>query len=682
LPAFDPDKQKENTINKAYSHQEMFDLALNYLRGQEFQMAADLCRDALIEEPRDDKIRVLLGTVLVRQNKFAQAEKELRDVISRFPEIPKAHRELGNALIAQGKGDEAIDCYRRVIELTPDDPVARRDLSMAYKTLGRRGEAEQALEESFELDPERKELVIAMEHQQAGELGKAEKICRDVLRKDPRDVNATRMLGMIAKDLGKPRLAARMLRNAVKLAPDFFGARMDLARALIEIDELDECEQVVNEAIRLQPEFPQPYSLLGNLQTKRGYFEEAVETYKLAISKQPNHGPSLAAMGHALKTIGKQEESIDTYRDCIARHPEFGEAYWALANLKTFRFSDDEIATMESHVDNDKLPDETRVNFNYSLGKAYEDRDNYDLAFHRYAKGNALRRPHESYDPVQTELVHDQIIETITPEFLEEIGDCGNPDGAPIFIVGLPRSGSTLIEQILASHSLVDGTHELPDLPRVIKSINERRPQGDGYPQALRHFGKGLAELGAAYLDWTARYRKDAPYFTDKMPNNFASIGMIASILPNAKIVNARRHPLDSCMGSYKQLFYKGQSFTYDLVELGEYYLEYQRMMDYWHEIMPGKVLDVQYEDMVSDQENQTRRLIEHCGLPWEDQVLRFYETDRAVITASSEQVRQPIYSKSVNSWRRFEAHLGPLIEVLEPLLRKLPSGQQPTDLN
>jgi tetratricopeptide (TPR) repeat protein len=659
----------------------MFDLALSYLRGREFQMAADLCRDALAQEPRDDKMRVLFGTVLVRQNRFAEAETELRQVVARHPQIPKAQRELANALIAQGKGDEAIHCYKRVIELTPNNPAAHRDLAMAYKTLGRKQEAEQALDESFELDPERKELVIAAQHQQEGEFGKAEAICRNILRRDPRNVNATRMLGTLARDLGKPRLAARMLRNAVNLAPDFFGARMDLARALIEIDELDECETILQDAIRQKPELPHPYSLLGNLYTKQGRFDEAVDVYKEALAKQPNHGPSLAAMGHALKTIGRQEESIDTYRDCITRHPEFGEAYWALANLKTFRFSDEEVATMERFVDDENLPDETRVNFNYSLGKAYEDRGDYEQAFVRYDKGNQLRRPHESYDPVQTEMVHDQIIETITPEFLEANRENGCPAADPIFIVGLPRSGSTLIEQILASHSQVDGTLELPDLPRIIKAINEQKPQGDGYPQALNHYGPDLARLGEQYLEWTARHRKGAPHFTDKMPNNFASIGLIAAILPNAKVVNARRHPLDSCMGCYKQLFYKGQSFTYDLIELGEYYLEYQRMMDHWHAVVPHMVIDVHYEDMVADQENQTRRLIEHCALPWEDRVLRFYETDRAVITASSEQVRQPIYSKSVNSWRRFEAHLEPLIEVLEPLLRKLPEDQQPAIL-
>ncbi len=626
-------------------------------------------------------MRVLFGTILVRQNEYQKAEKELRDVISRWPNIPKAHRELANALIAQGRGDEAIASYKRVIELTPENPVAYRDLSMALNTLGRLDEAKQALEESFRLDPDRKELVKALEHHHAGELGKAENIYRDILRKDPTNVNATRLLGTIAGETGKHKLAARMLRNTVKLEPEFYGAWIDLVRALMELDELEECYDAIQRAIELRPELAQPRMLLGNLMNKSGRFAEAAEAFKLALEKQPDHGGSLAGLGHSLKTIGRQDEAIETYRNCIRAYPAFGEAYWALANLKTFRFSDDEIAIMEEKVENEALLDETRVNFNYSLGKAYEDRGDFDRAFYRYDQGARLRRPHESYDPVQTETVHDQIVATFTPELLRENAGNGYPDDAPIFIVGLPRSGSTLIEQILASHSQVDGTHELPDLPKVIREINQQRPEGDVYPDALRHYGEALADLGKQYIESTQRYRAGKPYFTDKMPNNFASIGLIALILPDAKIVNARRHPLDSCMGSYKQLFYKGQSFTYDLVELGEYYLEYQRLMDHWHALLPGKVLDVHYEQMVADQENQTRRLLEHCGLSWEDRCLRFYETDRAVITASSEQVRQPIYAKSVHSWRRFEGHLGPLIEVLEPLLRQLPEQDRPASL-
>ncbi len=253
---------------------------------------------------------------------------------------------------------------------------------------------------------------------------------------------------------------------------------------------------------------------------------------------------------------------------------------------------------------------------------------------------------------------------------------------SPILVVGLPRSGSTLIEQILASHSMVEGTMELPDLSRVISGLNRHSPRGVEYPEAVRNLDEAAARsLGQSYIESTRRYRTGKAYFIDKMPNNFSSIGFLHLILPNAKVIDARRHPLDSCLGSYKQLFFKGQSFTYDQFELGHYYLEYRRIMDHWREVLPGKVLDLHYEQMVTDQENQTRRLLEHCGLPWEDQCLRFYETDRAINTASSEQVRQPIYTKAVNFWRNYEAHLGELIETLEPLLKQLPPEDQPESL-
>jgi len=633
------------------------------------EKAAEICREGLGKEPSDDKLRTLYGTMLVRQNKFVEAETELRDVLSRWPNVAKANRELAHALVAQARFDEAIAVYKRVIELTPDRPGAYRDLSVVYKTLGQMNKAYETLEESFKLDPDSRELGLAVEHHRAGEFDKAENTCREVLSKDPNNVNATRLLGMLAMELGKHQLAVEMLRNSVKLEPRFFGAYIDLAHELMEIDALEECHEVLQEAIKLQREQALPHAMLGILHNMAGRFEAAAEVFKTALEKQPDHGASLAGLGHALKTIGRQEEAVDTFRRCIKAFPAFGEAYWGLANLKTISFSDDEKTAMEGKVDDKSLSEEARVNFNYALGKAHEDRGNFDQAFVRYDRGAKLRWSNESYDHAHTRTAHDEIIKTITAEVLQQNEGYGYPDPAPIFIVGLPRSGSTLIEQILASHSQVDGTRELLDIPYIIDAINRQKPEGVGYPQALLRYGEVLATVGRQYIASTRRYRGDALYFTDKMPGNFESIGLIALILPNAKIVNARRHPLDSCMSCYKQLFYKGQMFTYDLVALGEYYLEYQRMMDYWHEILPGKVLDVQYEQMVSDQETQTRRLLEYCGLPWEDNCLKFYDTERAVVTASSEQVRQPIHAGAVDSWRRFEKHLGPLVEVLEPLL-------------
>ena len=659
--------------------QASFDRALGFLRSGDAVLASELCRSALSDYPSDAKIRCLLGTALVQQREFKEAEKQLRQVIAMFPEIPKAHRELGNALLGQGRGADAIECFERVVELTPENGIAHFDLSIAFSKLGRDKEAQQALEQSFRLQPERKELLKAAEHLRAGRLKEAQMIYRAVLDRDPGNVSAMRLLGSVATEMGRYRLAVRQLRKAVKMAPEYFRAWTDLARALMELEEFEESHEVLERAIRLEPELSYPRMLLGNLLTKAGRYEEAVEAFKVALEKQPDHGGSLAGLGHALKTIGRQDEAVARYRDCIQAYPGFGEAYWSLANLKTFRFTDAEVATMEKHVDNEKLLEETRICFSCALGKAHEDRQDYDRAFAYYEQGNSMRRMNESYDPVQTEVVHDRIIKTITPAFLKDNAGNGDPDSSPIFIVGLPRSGSTLIEQILASHSQVDGTHELPDLARVIRTINQQRLQGASYPEALKHYDADrLADLGRQYLDSTQRHRSGKPFFTDKMPNNFASIGLLQLILPNAKVINACRHPMDSCMGSYKQLFFKGQSFTYDLVELGEFYLQYRRMMDYWHSILPGRVLDVHYEDMVTDQESQTRRLLEYCKLPWEEGCVRFYETERAVNTASSEQVRQPIYSRSINSWRKFEAHLAPLIEVLEPLLKELPEDQQP----
>jgi tetratricopeptide (TPR) repeat protein len=431
-------------------------------------------------------------------------------------------------------------------------------------------EAYEALEEAFRADPARNELALALEHRRAGELDKAANICREILHQDPGNVDVTRLLSMLAADLGNRELAIQALRNSIRLEPRFFGAYIDLARELIETDQLDECHEVLQKAIELQPELALPRAMLGILHNKAGRFEEAADAFKTALETQPNHSMSLAGLGHALKTIGRQEEAVEIFQRCIEAFPALGAAFWGLANLKTYRFSDEEIAAMEGKVDDESLAVETQVYTNYSLGKAYEDRGHYDRAFERYQRGANLKRSGESYDPEQTRIDHDEIMQTITPALLQQDEGKGNPDPAPIFIVGLPRSGSTLIEQILASHSQVDGTRELPELPRMIDAINRQKPGGVGYPQALKLYGEALATIGQQYIVSSRRYRGDAPYFTDKMPGNFASVGLIALILPNAKIINARRHPLDSCMGCYKQLFYRGQSFTYNLVELGD----------------------------------------------------------------------------------------------------------------
>ena len=383
-------------------------------------------------------------------------------------------------------------------------------------------------------------------------------------------------------------------------------------------------------------------------------------------------------MAHHLKTIGKQEEAVAAYRKAIAIKPDHTESYWSLANLKTFSFLDEEISSMENLLSTEDLTDNGRVHLFNALGLGYESRKNYDKSFENMSSCNALRRKAESYDPVEFETTIDKIIEIMTLELMSKT-KVTKRNVTPIFVVGLPRSGSTLIEQILASHSLVEGTHELHECSLAMQTTRDKFNINDRFPEALSSFGADQWNtLGHEYLSSTEKYRSDKLFFIDKNPNNFTFIGALKLAIPNAKIINARRHPLDSCYGSFKQLFASGQPFSYDLVEIGEYYLEYQRLMDHWQSICPGFVLDVNYEKVVSDLDTQVKRVLDFCDLPFEEGCLRFHETDRAIKTASSEQVRKPIYSSSVNLWRNYEHKLGDLIETLEPLLMKLPEKDRP----
>jgi hypothetical protein len=328
---------------------------------------------------------------------------------------------------------------------------------------------------------------------------------------------------------------------------------------------------------------------------------------------------------------------------------------------------------MRQRLATEALPVECRVHFAFSLGKAYEDLKEYDLAFEHYAMANQLHRDTIAYDPVQTGIAHERMRDVFSREFFSGGNTASRcQDADPIFILGLPRSGSTLLEQILASHSQVDGTSELTDISMIAQGLSQPR-SGQVFPQCMLELSEeAIRALGQQYLDQTRRHRQDAPFFTDKMPNNFAYVGFIKTILPNAKIIDARRHPMDSCFGCFKQHFAKGQTFTYDLFELGEFYLEYCQLMDHWDAVLPGQVLRVQYEEVVADLETQVRRILAFCDLPFEEECIHFHETKRAVRTASSEQVRQPIYAGSVQTWKRYGAHLDGLKEILEPVFPDL----------
>lgn len=657
-----------------------FDRASTFLRAGDAPMAERICRQALNAHPRDANLLCLLGASLIRQHKPEEAEHTLSRAVRIYADFSRAHEGLAEALIMQGRLPEALASLERAEELEPGSASIRMKKAKVLTGLGKDDEATREFETSFKLTPHREELVRGLGLQRMGNVREAEKIYRDVLLRDPRNVDALRLLAGVAMRAKQWGDAEALLERALEIAPDFHQGWADLGLARQEQDKVESAIEAFEHVVQLAPKRPNGYVSVGTVNAMVGNHDVALQSFRQALEFDPDHFGALSGIGHVLKTVGQQDEAIASYRKCVEQNPDHGETWWSMANLKTFRFDDADIEFMLARVARESLIEEQRTNFHFALGKAFEDKQDYDRAFDQYAMGNANRRQRETYDPVQTVDLHDQFIETFSKSFMDERSGSGCSSNAPIFIVGLPRSGSTLIEQILASHPDVEGTHELPDLGRVARSIGMHRDDRLAYPRVVPQLSDAdLLEAGEDYLKRTERHREQkTPRFTDKLPNNFVHIGFLSLVLPNAKIINARRHPLDSCLGSFKQLFARGQPFTYDQFELAEFYLEYQRLMDHWHEVLPGKVLDVQYEHVVDDLETQVRRILEYCELPWNDACLRFYENERAVKTASSEQVRQPIYSSSKHLWRHYERHLAPMIEILEPLLKDLPDDWQP----
>jgi tetratricopeptide (TPR) repeat protein len=647
-----------------------FDRALTFLRAGDGSMAERLCRDALAELPGEPNLGALLGAALNRQGRGAEAEPLLRAALRELPEYAKGHEELGRSLLQQGSMEDAIASFRKARALDPKLQSAQLALVGALRDSGQHEEAEQLAGSFLRADPAREQFAKAAELHRAGKLGEAEAIYRSILQRDPRNLEAMRLLAFIAIHFEHYGQAEQLLKRAVEIAPDYLAAWIDLSRAQLERLDLPAARASIERAALLNPRSAQVQVAFANVQARSGDHEAAIATYRRAAELNPAAAAPWLGLGNALKTIGRQAEAIEAYRRATALRPGLSEAWWSLSNLKTFRFEDGEVEAMERQLAARDLAPEARAQFSFALAKAHEDRGDFARAWPLYEQGNRTRRALEQYDPVQTEVINERIRSVFGPAFLARHAGAGHPDPAPIFVVGLPRSGSTLIEQILASHSQVDATHELPEAGRLVQRINDERRDGLAYPEAARRFeGEDWAALGRAYIEATRKYRRGAPRFVDKMPNNFASVGLLALALPNARFVNARRDPLDTCLSCYRQLFARGQPFSYDLAELGEYYLEYEKMMAHWHAALPGRVLDLQYERMVDDHARETRRLLDFCGLPFEEQCLRYWETERAIRTASSEQVRQPIYGSAVGFWRNYERELAPLVEILRPVL-------------
>jgi tetratricopeptide (TPR) repeat protein len=649
---------------------------LNALRAGELDVAESLCRESLVSQPGNVENLRLLGHALVEQRRFEEAETQFKLAIGHAPDFAPLAAELGSVLAKQHKYDEAVPHYETAIRLDPELTSAYKGLGQALAAVGRGVEADEAFEVYLERNPDLGPVTEGGEHMRAGREEEAIEHFRQALRRNPDNIDAMRFLAAVyMKQERKLRDAEALLLRVTELAPDFAAGWLDLANCYTKLAKRMDAIEAYKRATKLEPRNGFAWEKLAGVTAAAGYPEEAAKAFRKAIKFMPKAAGFHMGYGHVMKTLGDQTTSLGAYREAVRLRPDFGEVYWSMANLKIFKFEDEEVEAMEYQLEKGELRDRTEVHFRFALGKAYEDRKDYDKAWEYYHSGNQLQRTLVSFDPVENSVRQNAIRKFFSHELIAEAEGNGYPDESPIFIVGMGRSGSTLIEQILASHSQVEGTEELSVLGNLTDSISHFRVGTRKFPKILEIMRPhDWRALGLEYLDGAKRYRMtDKPIFTDKLPNNFPFVGFIHLILPNAKIINARRHPLDTCFGNYKQLFGRGSNFTYDIYELADYYKEYCQTMDHWHELLPGKILDVHYEETVTDLDGQVQRILAHCDLPFEEQCLRFHETKRAVKTASSEQVRQPIYKGALGTWRRYESHLDEWKEELGPIIDELP---------
>ncbi|MDZ7783225.1 MAG: sulfotransferase [Halioglobus sp.] len=595
----------------------------------------------------------------------------LEALVARDPEYGRAHQERGHNLLSLNRPAEAAAAFARAVDLNPGLLASWKALAALYEHAGRGERARAVARRVKELEALPSELRNAMDLLHEGHLRKAEALCRAFLREHRQHAEGMRLLAEIGVRLKIFDDAEFLLESCVEFEPDNAGARSDYLRILNRKGKFRQALEQARELMRLEPDNPVHRLSHANALAGVGRFEEAIEGYRRCLDGAANPAGIHLLLGHALKAVGDVDAAIASYRRAYELRPEYGDAWWSLANTKTYRFDDGELRRMLELQEAEGVARDDRVHLNFAAGKALEDRGDYAAAFTCYERGNALQRRRCGYSPELTARMVDAQMEVCTRELFEARGGCGHGAPDPIFILGMPRAGSTLLEQILASHSQVDGTMELHNILGLAQRLRGRTAAGGAqYPANLREIDPDyFRRFGERFIEDTRDYRAGAPLFIDKMPNNFLHIGLIHLILPRAKVIDARRSPMACCFSNFKQLFGEGQEFSYDLGWMGRYYRDYVRLMAHWDEVLPGFVLRVRHEDVLDDLEGQVRRMLDFCGLEFEEQCLRYYETERAVRTPSSEQVRRPIDRAAAEQWHNFDPWLGPLREALGPEL-------------
>ena len=642
------------------------------------RLAVEQADEVLKAVPGHPFARLILGTAHRHAGQTSAALSVLEPLAREQPRAPAVHIELAIALGEAGRSTEAISAVRRALQLKPNSVDAWRVLAEQLDLIGDADGADAARAAHIKAATKDPRLLEAAAALVANDLPVAEALLRTHLKAFPTDVAALRMLAEVAGRLKRYPDAHVLLERCLELAPSFDAARHNYAVVLNREGKAAEALPHIERLLAKEPRNPGYRNLQAAILANAGDYGEASKVYEAVLKDYPQQSKIWSSYGHSLKTQRRQTESIAAYRRAISLEPTLGEAYWSLANLKTFRFESGDIVAMREALVPQNLSDDDRLHFEFALGKALEDEGEYAESFSHYAQGNAIRKKLFPYSLDDNSKFVRRAKAVFTKEFFAGRAGSGTDAPDPIFVVGLPRAGSTLIEQILSSHSEVEGTMELPDIPRMAAEIfrSEASTDGQGFAHAVAAFTpEELRALGERYLAETRSQRKtDKPFFVDKMPNNFLFAGLIHLMLPNAKIIDARRHPLGCCFSGFKQHFARGQSFTYGLEDIGRYYRDYVELMSHFDAALPGRVHRVFYETMIDDTETEVRRLLDYCGLPFEEGCLKFYENDRAVRTASSEQVRQPIFREGVDHWRHFEPWLGPLKQALGGVLERYPA--------
>jgi predicted Zn-dependent protease len=644
-------------------------------------LAAEQASEILRAVPGNPLATLLLGVARRSGGDAAGAAEVLAALVAIHPQWALAHYELALALALGGAEHNAaaIAALQRAVQLKPDLVDAWRALGDEFTVAGDAAAADAAYAQSIRAATRDPRLLTAAAALCENNIPQAEALLRAHLKKYPTDVAALRMLAEVAARLGRYEDAGTLLNRCLELAPSFTVARHHRAIVLHRQNKPAAALREVSELLARDPRNPAYNNLKAAILARIGELQDSIEIYADILAAHPAQPRIWLSYGHALKTSGREIDSVSAYNKSIELSPNLGEAYWSLANLKTTRFTDEDMEAMQLQLRCPNLSVDDQLHFNFAMGKALEDREDFAASFEHYARGNQLRRSQLAYDPDEMSRHVGRLKSLYSEKFFADREDYGAPAQDPIFIVGLPRSGSTLLEQILSSHSLVEGTMELPDIAGIARSLFDKAKKSHtpGYSAVLAGLdAEQCRELGERYIAQTRIQRKtEAPFFIDKMPNNFAYIDLIQLALPRAKIIDARRHPLGCCFSGYKQHFARGQSFTYGLQDIGRYYRDYVELMAFFDAVLPGRIHRVIYESMIEITESEIRRLLAYCGLPFESGCLRFYENERAVRTASSQQVRKPIFREGLDHWRKFEPWLEPLKESLGDVLTAYPNA-------